>query len=69
MNNFGRAPDSCHRDDSKSSRELFEKVRVNAPFFWYFGFRVGFSAISFGECALIPVFGTVGCCFAPPSGR
>ena len=44
LNTFGRAPDSCHTDEGKSSRELFEKVRVNAPLFGISGFWVGFSA-------------------------
>ena len=37
LNNFRWVPDSCHRKRAKSSRELFEKVRVNAAFFGYFG--------------------------------
>ena len=37
LNNFRWVPDSCHRKAGKSSRELFEKVRVNAVIFWYFG--------------------------------
>ena len=44
LNNFRRAPDSCHREEGKSSRELFEKVRVNAPLFGVSGFWVGFCA-------------------------
>ena len=42
LNNFRSVPDSCHREEGKSSRELFEKVRVNAVFFWYFGILGGF---------------------------
>ena len=34
----------------QSSRELFEKVRVNAAFFWYFGI-LGFG-LSFGASTL-----------------
>ena len=34
LNNSHRAPNSCHREEGKSSCELFEKVRVNAPFFF-----------------------------------
>ena len=40
---FRWVPDSCHREEGKSSRELFEKVRVNVVFFgsslfgWVFG--------------------------------
>ena len=37
--------DLCHREEGKHSRELFEKVRVKAVFFWYIsGFWVGFWA-------------------------
>ena len=36
LNNFCWVPDSPYREKGKSSRELFEKVRVNAVFFWYF---------------------------------
>ena len=42
LNNFCWVPDSCDREEGKSSRELFEKVRVNAVFFWYFGILGGF---------------------------
>ena len=28
LNNFHLVPDSCHREEGKSSRKLFEKVRV-----------------------------------------
>ena len=38
---FHWVPVSCFREEGKSSRELFEKVRVNAVFVWYFGFWVG----------------------------
>ena len=41
LNNFHWVPDSCHREERKSSRELFENVRVNAAFFWYFGILGG----------------------------
>ena len=44
LNNFRWVPDSCHREEGESSRELFEKVRVNTAFFlvfrdfgWVFG--------------------------------
>ena len=39
LNNFHWAPDSCHREECKSLRKRFDKVRVNVlPFFcWYFG--------------------------------
>ena len=37
LNNFHWVPDSCHREEGKSSRELFEKVRVNAVFLNVFG--------------------------------
>ena len=37
-------PDSCHREEGKSSREPFEKVRVNAVFFGISGCWVGFWA-------------------------
>ena len=46
LNNFGWVPDSCHREEGKSSCELFGQVRVNAPFFWYFGILGGFWASS-----------------------
>ena len=32
LNNFRCVPDSRHREEGKSSRELLEKVRVNAAF-------------------------------------
>ena len=32
LNKFFWVPDSCHREDGKSSRELFEKVRINVCF-------------------------------------
>ena len=45
LNNFHWVPDSRHREEGKSSRELFEKVRVNAlVFFGISGFWVGFGA-------------------------
>ena len=44
LNNFRLVPDSCHREEGKSSRELFEKVRVNAVFWVFFGSWVGFWA-------------------------
>ena len=44
LNNSRWVPDSHHREESKNSREIFEKVRVNAVFFWYFRFWVGFWA-------------------------
>ena len=37
LNNFRRVPDSCHRDEGEGSRELFEKVRINAVLFGCFG--------------------------------
>ena len=44
LNNFRLVPDSCCSEEGKSSREPFEKVRVNAVFFlvfldfgWVFG--------------------------------
>ena len=39
LNNYRWVPDSRHGEEGKNSRELFEKVRVNAPFFWYFRVR------------------------------
>ena len=42
LNDFRWFPDSCHREEGKSSRELFEKVRVNAVFLWYFEILGGF---------------------------
>ena len=36
LNKVCRLPDSCEREEGKSSRELFEKVRVNAVFFLVF---------------------------------
>ena len=42
LNSFCWVPDSRHREEGKSSRELFGKVRVNAVFFWYFGIVGGF---------------------------
>ena len=44
LNNFHWVPDSCHREEGKSSRELFEKARVNAVSFGISGFGVGFWA-------------------------
>ena len=44
LNNCHWVPDSCHREEGKSSREVFEKVRVNAVFVGISGFWVGFSA-------------------------
>ena len=48
------------REEGKSSRELFEIVRVNA-FFWYFGFCVGLWASIKGFVAIqrgpVPVSG------------
>ena len=44
LNNLRRVPDSRHRDEGKSSREFFEKVRVNAVFFlvfWDYGWVFG----------------------------
>ena len=44
LNNFRWVPDSCRREEGKSSRELFDQVRVNSVFFlvfqdfgWVFG--------------------------------
>ena len=34
LNSFRWVPDSCHREEGKSSRELFENVRVNSLFFF-----------------------------------
>ena len=42
LNNFRWVPDSCHREEGKSSRELSEKVRVSAVFWGYSGFGVGY---------------------------
>ena len=42
LNNFRCVPESCHREEVRSSREVFEKARVNAVFFG--GFWVGFWA-------------------------
>ena len=42
LNNSRWVLDSCHRKAGKSSRKLFEKARVNAVFFWYFGILGGF---------------------------
>ena len=44
LNNFRRVSDSdlCNREEGKHSRDLFEKVRVNAAFFWRFGILGGF---------------------------
>ena len=45
LNNFRLAPDSCPREEGKSSRELFKKVRVEAVFLLGIsGFGVGFWA-------------------------
>ena len=44
LNYFRWVPDVCHRGEFKSSRELFEKVCVNAVFFgnfWDFGWVFG----------------------------
>ena len=42
LNNFRGALKLCNREEGKSSRELFGKVRVNAVlFFWYFGILGG----------------------------
>ena len=41
LNSFRWVPDSCHRETGKSSRELFEKVRVDAFFVGICGFWVG----------------------------
>ena len=32
MNNFRCVPDSCHREEGKSLRDFFERVRVDATF-------------------------------------
>ena len=32
LNNFRWVPDSCHREEGKNWRELFEKARVNTMF-------------------------------------
>ena len=40
LNNFRWVPDSCHREEGKSSCEFFEKVRANAVFFGISGFLV-----------------------------
>ena len=37
-----RVPDSHHREEGESSRELFEKVRANAVVFAIFGILGGF---------------------------
>ena len=37
LNNLRGIPDSCHREEGKSSRELYAKARVNAVFFLFFG--------------------------------
>ena len=39
LSNFRWVPDSRHREDGKSSCELFEKVRANAPLFFFLVFR------------------------------
>ena len=45
LNNFRWVPDLRYGEEGKSSRELFEKVRVNAVFFFGIsGFGVGFGA-------------------------
>ena len=36
LNNFRWVPDSCHREEGKNSRELFEKIRVKAAVFLAF---------------------------------
>ena len=41
FNHFCRVPDLCHMEEGKSSREFFEKVRVNGVFFGISGFWVG----------------------------
>ena len=53
LNNFRWVPDSRHREEGKSSRERFEKVRVNAPFFGISGFWVGFWACRISQAAQI----------------
>ena len=57
LNNFRWVPDSCHRNAGKSSRKLFEKVRVNAVFLWYFGIWGGF----FGLYSWPPNFAGLNC--------
>ena len=42
LNNFRRVPGLCQREEGESSRELFEKVRVNAVFFEYCWILGGF---------------------------
>ena len=48
LKNCRWVPDSSHREVGKSSHELFEKVRLNAVFFWYFGILGGLLGLYFG---------------------
>ena len=50
LHNFRWVPDLCHREEGKSSRELFKKVRVSGMFFGHFGILGGFS----GLCKQMP---------------
>ena len=48
LNNFRWVPDSCHREEGKSSRELLEKVRVNTVSSWCFWISGGGFGLYFG---------------------
>ena len=39
LNNFRWVPASCHREEGKSSRELFKKVRADEVFWVFRDFR------------------------------
>ena len=62
---------TCHREEGKSSREPFEKVRVNAVFFGISGFWVGLGALKLWKLILRGLyfhnFVSQGICIVRPS--